>query len=1244
MSARLFRRPPRLREMMEPVELDLPQPPTPPRTYPRTPIIQLLLMAMLPTLLPPAVLGFAMYLAGAGQTVIITSAALAGSLGVAVTVTTLLSRRDEDARLKTEQREYEAQRHQFEQELAFVAHDARSAVAREQAVLHRQFPSPDGLTRQTVAITSALWNRRPADDDFLELRLGIGRRRTCAQVPRDALRTGDAKILELDQVVAFHEAVPITARFADASTGVFGDPSQLRRFASWLISQSAAHHAPTDLKIILLSKDVPWIDNVKWLPHCRQSQGTTGARIASTGRDVQVLLGRVLDDLKTRGETAGARYFIVADGRGWPALPTHIEPLVRAQQAGVTIVQVQRAYEEIGGDCAFVLDLTDPAHALVLRREERHQPIPFQADSLEPEQEREIVLALAPLTLLESGGTGTVPEHGFLSDVLPGATDPMRVLETWNRCRDEFRLAAPIGRGPDGVMVEIDFRKDGPHALLAGTTGSGKSEFLQSMVASFAARIPPDLLNFLLIDYKGGSAFLEVSDLPHVVGVVTDLDERLSARALTSLRAEMKRREHLLAAAGAANITDYQEKPRSVPLANLIILIDEFHRLVSEVPDFVDQMIQIAQQGRSLGVHLLLSTQKPSGVVSEYIRSNTNLRMCLRVTDESDSRDVLGSSEAAYIGRGMPGRLFVRRGNEAIEPCQAGRLSGGSSKTAEGVSADWFVSGPPVQVRKGEISVEDVTPPRAAPAATDGEEYRAQLIESIRAAAASASMPIQMPPWQPYLPEMLALEELQQAPTPVPSLEVTIGIVDEPESQTQRPLTIDLAAGHVLIAGAANSGKTETLLTIAAAAASTYETGRVHMYGLDFAGGDLKSLAELPHCGGVASQSAPAEVQWVLGMLRETVQRRLVEGARASWPQLLVFVDNIGAFYAAIQASGEGPDAADQLLELLDVGRSVSVSFVLTTEQPASIRPSLMALMSTRVVFELADDEGYAYVGLQRAVRPSRGTPGRGLLPGHVVHDVQVARSNLQAMHVAARGALPLRVSPLPASVRYPVESPAPADSGMCLGLEDGLDPSFERPLSEHLLIVGPHGSGRSNALAVVVHELARSGFGPLFVLNPRRSAMLRAAAQSRDCRYAERADELGRSWEAIEDELRRRLDAFDSGGDAGPPWAVVIDDAELVEPSPGGADALRHLIQRGVDVNGTVLMAAEPQAARAAYSFDALRTLINLQSGILLRPSTTDDFAMFGVRGRPGRLPAGRGYACFAGEKKAVQIYALSD
>jgi S-DNA-T family DNA segregation ATPase FtsK/SpoIIIE len=1242
MSVRLFQRPPRLREIVEPVELSLPLPPNAPKNYPRTPIFQLLLMAMLPTLLPPVVLGLVTYYAGAGQTMVITSMALAGSLGVAVTVTTLLSRKDEDGRVKMDQREYEAQRRRFEQEMQFVAHDARVAVAREHAILEREFASPDAVKRRTLSLSASTWERRRKDADFLELRLGTGRRRTCMRIPREALRSGDAVIAGLHEEIAFHEVAPITARLLGAKAGVFG--ADHHSFASWLVAQAAALHTPSDLRIALFSKDTSWGDNLKWLPHCRQTQGQVGALVASTSPGARQIASRITAELSLRGDHEGPAFLVVLDGCGWPGLSADVDGLLRADHAGLAVLQLQSSYEALFDDCGFVVDLSDPARAMVLEREEREQPLPFVADGLTADAEREIALALAPLAVVQVEDPTSIPEALPLADVL-GSPEAADIKSAWRRSRSEFRLSAPIGRGAGGKTVSIDFRKDGPHALLAGTTGSGKSEFLQSLVASFAARIPPDLLNFLLIDYKGGSAFQEVEALPHVVGVVTDLDERLSARALTSLRAEMKRREHLLNGVGAANITEYQARPRAIPLANLIILIDEFHRLVSEVPDFVDQMIQIAQQGRSLGVHLLLSTQKPSGVVSDYIRSNTNLRMCLRVTDEADSRDVLGSVEAAHIGRNMPGRLFVRRGNEALEPCQAGRLSTPYTAGAS-VRADWFVSAPPRACQIGSILMEEVTPNPHDISVDGTADYRALLIAAIGEAAEQMGTPSQQPPWQPYLPDTLALEELQADPSPKPPLCVTVGIVDEPEAQSQQPLQIDLAAGHVLVAGAGNTGKTQTLLTIAAAAARAYGRDRVHAYGIDFGGGDLAALSSLPHCGGVAMQSDPAAVQWVVGMIRETVHQRLA-GEPIERPHVLTLIDNFGAFYASLQTMEDGPDTADQFLELMDVGRSVGVTFAVTTEQPASLRQSVIALMSTRVVFELADEEQYSYVGLQRVARSPQSIPGRGLLPGHVAHQVQIAISSPGRFSEATSGPGPLKIAPLPTRALYPVREPvsdlAEVD-GLHLGLQDGLAAEFVRPADEHLVIAGSHGSGRSNALAVVVHELERNNFTRVFVLNPRRSAVLRAAANADACVYAERADDLIGAWDAIDAELRARLQTFEAGESISDRWAVVLDDAELAEPSASGSEALRILVQRGIDVGATVVMAVEPQAARSAYGFDALRTLVGLQAGILLRPSTTDDFAMFGVRGKPSRTPAGRGYACFGGEKRTVQLFAVAE
>src|SRR6202012_5647214 len=244
-----------------------------------------------------------------------------------------------------------------------------------------------------------------------------------------------------------------------------------------------------------------------------------------------------------------------------------------------------------------------------------------------------------------------------------------------------------------------DLRRDGPHGLIAGTTGSGKSELLQTLVASLAVANRPEAMTFGLVDYKGGSAFKDCVQLPHTVGMVTDLDAHLVERALVSLSAELTRREHTLAAADAKDIEDYtlkqeragqpsQPRPsRLEPLPRLLIVIDEFASMVRDLPDFVTGLVNIAQRGRSLGIHLILATQRPTGAVSADIRANTNLRIALRVTDASESADVIEAPEAAHISPSPPGRGYVRLGHASLVPFQAGRV-GGRRPGASAVAGD----------------------------------------------------------------------------------------------------------------------------------------------------------------------------------------------------------------------------------------------------------------------------------------------------------------------------------------------------------------------------------------------------------------------------------------------------------------------------------------------------------------------------------------------------------------------------
>ena len=285
------------------------------------------------------------------------------------------------------------------------------------------------------------------------------------------------------------------------------------------------------------------------------------------------------------------------------------------------------------------------------------------------------------------------PGQARLLDLLPAdATDAASLETAWRVEPHSTRV--PLGVGADGEPYVVDLATDGPHVLVAGTTGSGKSELLQSLVAGLAVANRPDRMSFVLIDYKGGAAFRDCAGLPHTVGMVTDLDGHLTERALQSLGAELRRREQLLRAAGCTDLDSYLTRDRGdradggdsadlaaaprgrPPMARLVLVVDEFATLVDELPDFVGGLVGIAQRGRSLGVHLVLATQRPSGVVSADIRANTGLRIALRVTDPAESRDVVDVRDAADISRSTPGRAVARTGTAGVSLVQTARVTG----------------------------------------------------------------------------------------------------------------------------------------------------------------------------------------------------------------------------------------------------------------------------------------------------------------------------------------------------------------------------------------------------------------------------------------------------------------------------------------------------------------------------------------------------------------------------------------
>ena len=574
---------------------------------------------------------------------------------------------------------------------------------------------------------------------------------------------------------------------------------------------------------------------------------------------------------------------------------------------------------------------------------------------------------LAPLADAAAGAhsTADLPQRAHLRDLhetdLVGGGAPIArqwrasdsLVRRWRegRTRTPTALAATVGQGLHGPL-RIDLGAHGPHALVGGTTGSGKSEFLQTWIMSLAAHLSPDRLTFLLVDYKGGAAFAECVDLPHTVGLVTDLTPHLVRRALASLRAELQRRELLLAAHGAKDLAELERRsdPAAPPL--LVIVIDEFAALARDAPEFVAGVVDIAQRGRSLGLHLVMATQRPAGVVSDNLRANTNVRIALRVADRADSRDVLGGDDAALFRVDTPGRAAVKIGSAPIAHFQTGYLGDAAAEPSAAAATEIVVRSLPFGEGAPWPPSAELAGPRsragAAPVPRDIERLR----DGIRAAAAAEELSPPRRPWLPELPSVVPLRALEREQLPLGSslagspegpdardapaaaaaagCSVAIGREDMPDAQAQPAARIDLeACGNLAIIGASGAGKTTALVTIACSVASQGHSGNapglLHLYGIDASGGHLAAVAALPTCGGVAQL---ADRELTLRTLRHVhgvvVARRsrLAAAAEAAdpsmttlggrdevaEPRLILFIDGLTALTQSLTSGAHGGD------------------------------------------------------------------------------------------------------------------------------------------------------------------------------------------------------------------------------------------------------------------------------------------------------------------------------------------------
>ncbi len=693
-----------------------------------------------------------------------------------------------------------------------------SAAGVESERIRGEHPDLPEIVDRALTGHPSLWERLRSHHDFLLLSVGLGSCRWAPPIGAGSPAPEIAAVIEQGSHLA---QVPIVIRLEPGSgVGIVGTVATARALARGLVTQAAVLHGPADLVIALLTtpdriEDWEWL---KWLPHCHP-----GAHIILGDESIPEFVPDRGGPHSTRplGPTAPRppAALVLVDNVG--PLPDEAR---RALTPETTLLFLTDERRKVPARCSTVIELAGIEAQCDLPGSAAQQ---FILAGVASDTADNVARALAGLTDPEAENVTTrLPERVRLLELVDMHEPTAELIaERWSAAGKHPQISGTIGLSENGP-VAVDLVADGPHGLVAGTTGSGKSELLRTLVASLALSADPDHLVFVLIDYKGGSAFDVCADLPHTVGLVTDLDERLAGRALICLEAELRYREQRLRLVGASDLTDYWATGQPVPLPRLLVVIDEFAALSAEIPEFMSALLDIAQRGRSLGVHLLLATQRPAGVVSEGIKANTNIRIALRVHDQADSTDVLGAPDAARLGRHTPGRAFLRLGPADCVAFQTALVS----DHAPGIDD--------AEIRVSRFTLTD--PPSAStrpsrPGPTDLE----RLVDAATAAAAGYAPPRR--PWPQPLPERISRRQLDRG---------CFALADEPRHQRTLGMTHRLPA-PLLIYGGRGSGTTTALAALGLALASGCHPDQLHIYVLDFDGQALGPLAGLPHTGAV---------------------------------------------------------------------------------------------------------------------------------------------------------------------------------------------------------------------------------------------------------------------------------------------------------------------------------------------------------------------------------------------------------
>ncbi len=1140
----VFQRSPRIIPDLPQGEIEIPAPPTQP-----SPPSNSVMLVLLPIVLAAGALAAVGYLTHMGAMLWFSIPMMLVS-GVASVATHLFQKRKTKEEIKKRKEEYSKLLKDYGERLE------KLRVSQQRIMLSND-PSPEECLTRVSTLDRNLWAREPGDKDFLSVRVGIGSGdlsvsvkapRVSNQLEPDPLVVSAQKLADSFRTVT---DVPLCLPLSkEEVSGVAGERSRVLGLTRAMIIQLATYHSPTEVKLAVLypseeEKDWKW---VRWIPHVWGEDGKM--RFVARDRAGAHRIFEGLEDFLTKRERKFKEYYrssrevkyplylvvviadrslveeeffvhrLITEGPKYGVFPLFLAERVRA------LPRECKAWARLGKEEGF-LTFTEP------RKVSYH----FKPDIVPTKLAGEFARVIAPIQI-KSGASRKIPRMISLLELFgTGDVEKLQVASRWhNSAHATKSLAVPIGakEGGEPLYLDLHERAHGPNGLVAGMVGAGKSELLQTLVASLAINFHPHRVSFVLVDYKGGGMADPFTKLPHTLGVITNLQKgNLAARAITSFKVEMERRQKLFKSAGVNHIDQYQrlyyQGKVETPMPYLVIIVDEFAEMKTEQPDVAKEFVRVARLGRALGFRLILAMQKPAGIVDGQIEANTRFRLCLKVAQTEDSQAMLKRPDAAFlIGTG---RAYFQVGaNEVFEEFQVA-WSGAPYDPTEAAHN-------PLEIVEVSLGGERKT--LYNPASTGKEEDGVTQLKAVVAHLREVAEAEKIEPleglWLPPLPSYIPLEAIRskeegwngESWNPTKTwVSPVIGVLDDPQSRFQGPLRLNLSKeGHALVFGAPGYGKTVLVETIITSLVLSHPPSDVNFYILDFGGRLLKIFEPLPHGGGVITPDEKERVSRLWKFLsREMEKRKKLFGdagvtrlkdyrevtGTSSLPAIVVIIENYANFYKTYE------EQQQYVEQIAREGGNLGIHLVITANSSTSVRFSVRSLITMALALSLADVGEYSdIVGRTGGLVPDP-IPGRGLVKGKPPLEFQGAvpidrdtdaertkalREMISKMAVAWKGpvAHPIRVLPkvvLLSDLMSPIQT-AETNAPPCVNLTvplglyvEELDPlTIDLSNTAGALILGRPKGGKTTLLQTWLIALANV-FSPdcmnFYLLDSRR-------------------------------------------------------------------------------------------------------------------------------------------------------------